>query len=152
MLKKYYLGGLFWAPIPRKQYQNTSGFAGADELGFKSNIIFYDFLEYARKNSSQTGRKDHMLNDQIALKAYEFWKDNSTVSVDRRNKRNMIKILKSKIHPLCKSIVDPNVSIIETKFGQKFQSHKYIYMKSLHTMHSNFIKTNPSISISTLCR
>ena len=28
MLKKYYLGGFFWAPIPVKRYQNTSGFAG----------------------------------------------------------------------------------------------------------------------------
>ena len=34
----------------------------SDELGFKSNIIFCDFLEYASKNSSQTGRKDHKLN------------------------------------------------------------------------------------------
>ena len=30
MLKKYYLGGFFLAPIPVKRYQNTSGFAGAD--------------------------------------------------------------------------------------------------------------------------
>ena len=29
MLKKYYLGGLFWAPIPHKRYQNTYGFAAA---------------------------------------------------------------------------------------------------------------------------
>ena len=28
MLKKYYLGGFFWAPIPFKRYQNTSGFTG----------------------------------------------------------------------------------------------------------------------------
>ena len=96
--------------------------------------------------------KDHKLNDQIALKAYELWKDNFTVSVDTRNKRNMIKISKNKIHLLCKSIADLNVSIIETKFGHKFQPHRYIYMKSLRTMHSNFIKTNLSISISTLYR
>ena len=32
MLKKYYLGGFFWAPIPHKRYQNTSGFAAAQEL------------------------------------------------------------------------------------------------------------------------
>ena len=31
-LKKYYLGGFFWAPIPHKRYQNTSGFANAWEL------------------------------------------------------------------------------------------------------------------------
>ena len=30
MLKKYYLGGFFWAPIPVKQYQNTSGFAASE--------------------------------------------------------------------------------------------------------------------------
>ena len=94
----------------------------------------------------------HKLNDQIVLKAYKFWKDNSTVSVERRNEREMIKISKNKICPLCKSIVDPNVSVIETKFGQKFQSHRYIYKKILRTMHSNFIKTNPSISISTFYR
>ena len=30
MLKKYYLGRFFLAPIPVKRYQNTSGFAAAD--------------------------------------------------------------------------------------------------------------------------
>ena len=29
MLKKYYLGRFFWAPIPHKWYQNTSEFAAA---------------------------------------------------------------------------------------------------------------------------
>ena len=29
MLKKYYLGGFFWAPILVKQYQNTSEFVSA---------------------------------------------------------------------------------------------------------------------------
>ena len=28
MLKKYYLGTFFWAPIPHNRYQNISGFAG----------------------------------------------------------------------------------------------------------------------------
>ena len=28
LLKKYYIGVFFWAPIPHKWYQNTSGFAG----------------------------------------------------------------------------------------------------------------------------
>ena len=28
MLKKYYLGGFFWAPTLHKQYQNISGFTG----------------------------------------------------------------------------------------------------------------------------
>ena len=28
MLKKYYLGAFFWAPIPHKWYQNISEFAG----------------------------------------------------------------------------------------------------------------------------
>ena len=41
---------------------------------------------------------------------------------------------------------------MKTKFGQKFQSHRYIYMKSLRTMHSNFIKTSNFISISTFYR
>ena len=35
MLKKYYLGGFFWAPIPVKRYQNTSGFAGANKSLFQ---------------------------------------------------------------------------------------------------------------------
>ena len=32
MLKKYYLGRFFWAPIPHKRYQNTSEFAAADYI------------------------------------------------------------------------------------------------------------------------
>ena len=38
MLKKYYLGGFFWAPIPVKQYQNTSGFAGVYEADDPSKL------------------------------------------------------------------------------------------------------------------
>ena len=77
----------------------------SDELGSNSNIIFCDFLEYGSKNSSQTGRKDHKLNDQIALKVYEFWKDYSTVSVDRGNERNVIKSQKTKYTPCAKVLL-----------------------------------------------
>ena len=38
MLKKYYLGGFFWAPIPHKRYQNTSGFA-VEKVHFKQKRL-----------------------------------------------------------------------------------------------------------------
>ena len=42
MLKRYYLGGFFWVPIPLKQYQNRSGFAVANivpQFGGKNHIL-----------------------------------------------------------------------------------------------------------------
>ena len=39
MLKKY-LGGFFWAPIPHKRYQNSSGFAGACYLEMPFRGVF----------------------------------------------------------------------------------------------------------------
>ena len=40
MLKKYYSGGFFGAPIPHKWYQNTSGFAaGLHEIEEELNLV-----------------------------------------------------------------------------------------------------------------
>ena len=124
----------------------------SDELGFKSNIIFRHFLEHVSKNSSPTGRKDHKLNDQTALKAYEFLKDNYTVSADRRNQRNVLKI--SQKYNLCAKVllIQMYPSLKQNLVRNVNPIGIYIYMKSLHTMHSNFIKTNLTISISTLYR
>ena len=42
MLKKYYLVGFFLVPIPVKQYQNMSGFAGArSSLSMSIAFIVY---------------------------------------------------------------------------------------------------------------
>ena len=47
MFKKYYLGGFFWAPIPHKRYQNTSGFAGVYMLP-KKIVYFINFSSVLR--------------------------------------------------------------------------------------------------------
>ena len=44
MLKKYYLGGFFWAPIPVKRYQNTSGFAGERTITYREKSFDYSFF------------------------------------------------------------------------------------------------------------
>ena len=56
MLKKYYLGAFFWAPIPHKRYQNISGFTGVlihivYTCIFKfSKVLMYEFQYNYIKN------------------------------------------------------------------------------------------------------
>ena len=52
MLKKYYLGGFFWAPIPLKRYQNTSGFA-ADISKLPILEFDYDYIKNKYANKSR---------------------------------------------------------------------------------------------------
>ena len=42
--------------------------------------------------------------------------------------------------------MDFYISVVETKFGQKLQAHRYIYMKSICRLYTDFIKNNDFIS------
>ena len=53
MLKKYYLSGFFWVPIPVEQYQNMSGFTGVDKT---FNMVSF-FLENNLNIQRQSGFK-----------------------------------------------------------------------------------------------
>ena len=61
MLKKYYLGGFFWAPTRHKQYQNISGFTGdtcriLPDMGFameSQELKELSFCVIFRKNKWQ---------------------------------------------------------------------------------------------------
>ena len=48
MLKKYYLGRFFWAPIPVKRYQNLSGFAGVNTYFGNAYVRYFIFASYAK--------------------------------------------------------------------------------------------------------
>ena len=54
MLKKYYLGGFFWTPIPHKWYQNMSGFAGVFcnliNKETLAQVFSYEFYEISKNN------------------------------------------------------------------------------------------------------
>ena len=52
MLKKYYLGGFFWAPIPVKRYQNTSGFASEFFYNFEARYKADKKLEFQKISDS----------------------------------------------------------------------------------------------------
>ena len=59
MLKKYYLGGFFWAPIPHKRYQNTSGFAG--------DFIFCYMLWFDRNKRQSASNKKIAITNQVFI-------------------------------------------------------------------------------------
>ena len=67
MLKKYYLGRFFWAPILVKWYQNTSGFGGR-------GVISHDPEEWCKI----WGKTDLLF--QKWQKFGEFWPEHSKVS------------------------------------------------------------------------
>ena len=63
MLKKYYVGEFFWAPIPHKQYQHTSGFP--DDIQQSNYILFEQSIALLSddKNSAANRNIASILNN-----------------------------------------------------------------------------------------
>ena len=82
---------------------------------------------------------------------YTFWKENSIISVDRRNDRHYVKVSPHKLHRLTRDIDDYNVKKFTTEKGkEKLKGHKHIYTKSVKGLHEEFtLKTGDSISLSS---
>ena len=55
------------------------------------------------------------MSDEVANKIYNFWKENSHISVDRRNNRDVAKVYPEKINKLISNIPDENVKLFQTE-------------------------------------
>ena len=80
MLKKYYLGGFFWAPIPVKRYQNTSGFAGANKSLFQIcltqssiDLIYSKSHQISRVGLNKVRKKQPNRNKNCPEKYLNRW-------------------------------------------------------------------------------
>ena len=57
---------------------------------------------------------------------HDFWKLNSEVSVHRNNDCHIVKINLENVHPQVANLEDDNISLINTKTGEKKQAHKHV--------------------------
>lgn len=97
-----------------------------------------------------TGRREHAVCLETVQKVVDFWKKHSVVSVDRRNDRHLVRIAKSKCHPIYLKAMDDEVRIHmkdEIATG-KLEAHRHIYAKSFRYLHKNFNGEHPSNYVS----
>ena len=82
--------------------------------------------------------------------AYNFWKENSELSNDRRNGRHEIKIKPEKLANQVLDLQrDPNISESKAKGGGKrLKAQKYIFSMTLNQMYEKFSLENPGITSS----
>ena len=69
---------------------------------------------------------------------YDFWELNSEVSVHRSNDHHIVKINLENVRPQVADLEDDNISLINTKRGEKKQAHKHVTTKCYKTLHSDY--------------
>ena len=80
------------------------------------------FLEFAFNDDIFKPHGRRFLNVEERQRVYDFWKLNSEVSVHRSNDRNTVKINLEKVCPQVADLEDDNISLINTKRGEKKQA------------------------------
>ena len=122
----------------------------SEYLKFSSADEFRNYLKYADINAPFRGRKTKITKD-IAVRIHNFWKENSIITVDRRNDRHDIKISPHKIHKLVRDIEDSNIEQFRNEKGkEKLKGHRHIYTKSLKALYEQFtLETGEEISMSS---
>ena len=96
------------------------------------------FLEFASNDDIFTRRGGRFLSVEERQRVYDFWKLNSEVSVHRSNDRHIVKINLENVRPQVADLEDDNISLINTKRGEKKQAHKRVTTKCYKTLHSYY--------------
>ena len=80
------------------------------------------FLEFAFNDDIFKPHGRRFLSVEERQRVYDFWKLNSEVSVHRSNDRTTVKINLEKVCPQVADLEDDNISLINTKRGEKKQA------------------------------
>ena len=80
---------------------------------------------------------------------YDFWKLNSEVSVHRSNDRHIVKINLENVHPQVADLEGDNVSLINTKRGEKKQAHKRVTRLCIQIISKFMVLKFPMVASST---
>ena len=109
-------------------------------------MMFLSFSNEDQSSLTQRGRKFLCLEDRNSV--YNFWLVNSEISVYRSNGRHLVNISPdNQLHQVSDIIDPPNISVEQTKRGEKLQAHKRIIVVSYKSLHENFKKLyNSTIS------
>ena len=93
-----------------------------EKLWLKDREELFLFLQFASNDDTFTPRGRRFLSVEERQRVYDFWKLNSEVSVHRSNDRNTVKINLEKVCPQVADLEDDNISLINTKRGEKKQA------------------------------
>ena len=96
------------------------------------------FLEFASNDDIFTPCGRRLLSVEERQRVYDFWKLNSEVSVHRSNDHHLVKINLENVRPQVADLEDDNISLINTKRGEKEQAHKRVATKYCKTLHSDY--------------
>ena len=119
----------------------------AAELGFVSRQELLDLINTDTPKLAGRGRP--MRGTAERQLAYDFWKQNSDISNDRRNARHMCKVKPSKRDCAIQDLVDDTVKECRTKSGLKLKAQKYIYNGTIRELYKKFKSINPDTAISS---
>ena len=87
-------------------------------------VVF--FLEFASNDDIFTPGGRIFLTVEERQRVYDFWKLYSEVSVHRSNDHHSVKINLENVRPQVEDLEDDNISLINTKRGEKKQAHKRV--------------------------
>ena len=96
------------------------------------------FLEFASNDDIFKPRGPRFLSVDERQRMYDFWKLNSEVSVHRSNDRHTVKINLENVDPQVAYLEDGNISLINTKRGEKKQADKRVTTRCYKTLHSDY--------------
>ena len=108
------------------------------EMNFKDVNSFKHFMIYANTSTPVIGRPVR-ITQSVAQNIYNFWKENSIISVDRRNNRNVVKIKQEKINQHVRHIEDSRVKVVMTNGREKLHGDRYIYTKSVRELYREYV-------------
>ena len=120
------------------------------EMKLKDVTVFQNLMKYANVKAPIRGRKTK-ISDAVALNI--FWKENSIISVDRRNDRNVVKTVREKINSHLRKYIkdDERVKIVVDEKGkERVHGDRHIYTKTVCKLHKDFtLKYGDHVSVST---
>ena len=121
----------------------------ADELGFVTNESFLDFINLDRVHVNRRSR-GRPLSDIVSRQTmYNYWKQHSVISNDRRNARHVIKTKPTKLDPVVVDLSDSQITECNTKGGTKLKAQKNIYTLTTREMFMKFKSEHPDVKCSS---
>ena len=119
----------------------------ADDLGFQnSQEMIKSINTLSERRLSQRGRP--LSNIMSRQAAYDFWRDNSSISNDRRNARHVVKVNPSKLDTAVMDLRDDRVTEGKSKGGIKYKAQKHIYSNTVRELYRQFQIKHSDLKVS----
>ena len=113
----------------------------AEVLRLKDRDELLTFMEYSEEDKTTfTPRGRKFLSIRERESAYNFWKENSEISIHGSNGRHLANISKENLLNQVADIHDVDITPVNTKRGPKLQAHRRVTTNSYKRLHQDFQK------------